>query len=126
MDVTISPASFSADLSHCAALPVLAIDEITELFIDALGRAGGTIVNTVSHAFPKTGLTCVLILRESHAVLHTWPETGTINIDIFSCTPRLKSVDAIHALGRAFGARDVSIQEIPRAAGPGPRLAPGA
>jgi S-adenosylmethionine decarboxylase len=126
MDATISPASFSADLSDCAALPVLAGDEITDLFIDALGRAGGTIVNTVSHAFPKTGLTCVLILRESHAVLHTWPETGTINIDIFSCTPRLKSVDAIHALGRAFGAREVSIQEIARAAGQSQRADAGA
>lgn len=125
MDPTISPASFSADLSDCAALPVLAGDEIADLFIDALGHAGGTIVNTVSHAFPTTGLTCVLILRESHAVLHTWPETGTINIDIFSCTPRLRSVEAIHALGRVFGARDVSIQEIARAAGQSQRIDAG-
>ena len=115
MDATISPASFSADLSDCAALPVLAGDEVADLFIHALGRAGATIVDTVSHAFPKTGLTCVAILRESHAVLHTWPETGTINIDIFSCTPRLKSVEAIQELGRAFGAQRVSIQEIARA-----------
>ena len=117
MDDNISPASFSADLSECAALPVLAGDEIADLFIDALGRAGATIVDTVSHVFPKTGLTCVAILRESHAVLHTWPETGTINIDIFSCTPRLKSVEAIYALGRLLGARQVSIQEIARADG---------
>jgi S-adenosylmethionine decarboxylase len=117
MGVNASPASFSADLSGCAALPVLAGDEVEELFMAALGRAGATIVDTVSHAFPGTGLTCVLILRESHAVLHTWPETGTINIDIFSCTPRLRSVEAIHELGRAFGARQISIQEIARADG---------
>jgi S-adenosylmethionine decarboxylase len=112
---------FSADLSGCAALPVLAGDEVAELFIDALGRAGATIVNTVSHVFPHTGVTCVLILRESHAVLHTWPETGTINIDIFSCTTRLRSVQAINELGRSFGARHLSIQEIARADGHGPR-----
>ncbi len=116
------PASFSADLSDCAALPVLAGDEVSELFIAALDRAGATIVDTISHAFPTTGLTCVLILRESHAVLHTWPETGTINIDIFSCTPRLRSLDAIDELGRAFGARQVSIQEIARADGHGQRV----
>ena len=121
MDANASPASFSADLSACAALPMLAGDEVADLFIDALGRAGGTIVNTVSHEFPETGLTCVLILRESHAVLHTWPETGTINIDIFSCTPRLRSVEAIRELGRAFGAQEVSIQEIARADGHGRR-----
>jgi S-adenosylmethionine/arginine decarboxylase-like enzyme len=63
----------------------------------------------------------LLILRESHAVLHTWPETGTINIDIFSCTPRLRSVEAINELGRVFGARHLSMQEIARADGHGPR-----
>jgi S-adenosylmethionine decarboxylase len=120
MSATPSPALFSADLSRCAALALLAGDEIAELFVDALGRAGATIVETVSHVFPTTGLTCVVILRESHAVLHTWPETGTINIDIFSCTSRLRSVDAITALGRAFGAQQVSIQEIPRASGRDP------
>lgn len=117
MDANLSPASFSADLSGCAALPVLAGDEITELFADALGRAGATVVETVCHRFPTTGLTCVLILRESHAVLHTWPETGTINIDIFSCTSRLRSMQAIGELGRSFGAENVSIQQIARAVG---------
>ena len=117
----VSPASFSADLCGCDALSVLAADEVADLFAAALGRAGATIVQAVSHAFPATGLTCVLILRESHAVLHTWPETGTINIDIFSCTPRLRSVQAIEELGRSFGAERLSIQEIARADGHGPR-----
>ena len=121
MDANTSPASFSADLSGCAALPVLAGDEITDLFCDALGRAGATVVERVCHHFPTTGLTCVLILKESHAVLHTWPENGTINIDIFSCTPRLRSVQAIQELGQSFGAEAVSIQEIARAVGHGKR-----
>lgn len=122
MESHASPASFSADLSSCDALSLLTVNEIAGLFMAALGKAGATIVEAVSHAFPKTGLTCVLILRESHAVLHTWPETGTIHIDIFSCTPRLQSVQAINELGRSFGARHLSIQEISRADGHGPRL----
>src|SRR5450756_1451179 len=121
MDANASPASFTADLLGCAALPELTGDEVADLFMAALDRAGATIVEAVSHAFPKTGLTCVLILRESHAVLHTWPETGTINIDIFSCTTRLKSVQAINELRQSFGARHLSIQEIARADGHGPR-----
>jgi S-adenosylmethionine decarboxylase len=117
MDANASPASFSADLSGCDALAVLTGAEVADLFIAALARAGATIVEAVSHAFPQTGLTCVLILAESHAVLHTWPETGTINIDIFACTTRLRSVQAINELGQAFGARHLSIQEIARADG---------
>jgi S-adenosylmethionine decarboxylase len=120
MATIASPASFSADLSGCDALRTLTADEIAALFTAALDRAGATIVDAFSHAFPKNGLTCVLILRESHAVLHTWPESGTINIDIFSCTTRLRSVQAINELGKSFGARHLSIQEIARADGHGP------
>jgi S-adenosylmethionine decarboxylase proenzyme len=116
MDST-APASFSADLVGCTALPMLTGDEISDLFIAAIRHAGGTIVQIVWHAFPRVGVTCVLILAESHAVLHTWPETGTVNIDIFSCTPRLKSVDAIEALGSCLGARQVAIHEVARADG---------
>jgi S-adenosylmethionine decarboxylase proenzyme len=126
MDATASPASFSADLSGCVALRELTGNEVAELFIAALDRAGATIVEAVSHAFPTTGLTCVLILRESHAVLHSWPETGTINIDIFSCTTRLRSLQAIQELGKAFGARHLSIQEIARADGHDSRCVAGA
>ena len=53
------PALFSADLSGCAALTVLTGDEVADLFISALDRAGATVVEAVSHAFPETGLTCV-------------------------------------------------------------------
>ena len=62
----------------------------------------------------------MLILAESHAVLHTWPETGTIHVDIFSCTSRLRSVQAINQLGQSFGARHLAIQETTRADGHGP------
>ena len=114
------PALYSADLGGCAALPVLAADEIVDLFVSALGRAGATIVDLVYRAFPSTGLTCVLILLESRAVMHTWPETGTVSIDIFSCSEQLRSVQAINELGQTFGARRLSIQEIARADGYGP------
>lgn len=96
-------------------------DHVTAAFVQALENAGATVVQSLSHNFPGTGLTCVLILAESHAVLHTWPETGTVNIDIFSCSPRLKSLAAITELGHSFGASAVSVQEIPRADGHSPR-----
>ena len=108
---------YSVDLSGCEALAALAPEVISATFVAAMERAGASIVQAQSHAFPGAGLTCALILRESHAVLHTWPETGTVNIDIFSCSIRLKSQEAIDELSRAFGARHVSVQEIARADG---------
>jgi len=111
------PVLFSIDLEGCESLAELLPEEIIAAFVSALERAGANIVQTLSHAFPGAGLTSVLILAESHAVLHTWPETGTVNIDIFSCSPRLKSLDAANELSRVLGARQVSIQEITRADG---------
>ena len=121
MDRYIPPALYSADLAECGDLAKLTTEEVTAAFGAALRRAGATIVHGVSHAFPGAGQTCVFILSESHAVLHTWPETGTVNIDIFSCSARLRSLEAIDELRLAFGAQHVTLQEIPRADGYGPR-----
>jgi S-adenosylmethionine decarboxylase len=119
-----SPVLYSVDLGGCEALGALEPEDIIAAFVSALERAGATVVQTLSHAFPGAGLTSVLILRESHAVLHTWPETGTVNIDIFSCSTRLKSLEAVDELSRCLGARQVSVHEVPRADGhsPGSRL----
>jgi len=121
MKTHVSPALFSADLGGCTDLIDRAPGEIMATFSAALRRAGATVVEELAHAFPEAGLTCVLILSESHAVLHTWPETGTVNIDIFSCSTRLKSLEAIEDLRRAFGGQQVTLQEIPRADGHGQR-----
>src|SRR5436190_14635153 len=120
----VAAALYSADLGGCTALADRAPDEIMSRFCAALQHAGATVVRQVSHAFPETGLTCVLILRESHAVLHTWPETGMVNIDIFTCTTGLRSLAAIAQLGESLGAAAVSVQEIARADGHSPRSDP--
>jgi S-adenosylmethionine decarboxylase proenzyme len=111
------PVLYSVDLGECDGLAAMNAGDLVAEFVAALERAGATVVQTLSHAFPGVGLTSVLILSESHAVLHTWPETGTVNIDIFSCSTRLKSLEAVRELSRFLGARHVSVQEIPRADG---------
>ena len=121
MNTQVPPVLYSVDFGGCTDLVGRPSDEIIATFLAALRRAGAMVVHELSHSFPETGLTCVLILSESHAVLHTWPETGTVNIDIFSCSPRLKSLEAIDELRRFFGAQHVSVKEISRADGHGPR-----
>lgn len=117
------PVLYSVDLGQCDELATLATDVIVAAFASALTRAGATVVQASSHEFPGTGLTSVLILAESHAVLHTWPETGTVNIDIFSCSTRLKSWQAVTELSAFLGARKVVVQEIRRADGHHPDVA---
>jgi len=117
-----APVLYSVDLQGCTTMPVLPPETVAATFVRALERAGATVVEALSHNFPGAGLTCVLILAESHAVLHTWPETGTVHIDIFSCSSRLKSLAAIDEVGHSFGAAYMSVREIPRADGHDPSL----
>lgn len=108
---------YAVELTGCRRVATLGADRVIEAFTAALTGAGATVVQTLSHDFPGAGQTCVLILAESHAVLHTWPESGTVNLDIFSCSNRLRSHAAIEELGEAFGATSISVQEILRADG---------
>ena len=111
------PVLYVVDYGGCSALAGISPDAVTDTFVSALTKAGATIVQTASHHFPDNGLTSVLILAESHAVLHSWPESGTAHLDIFSCSARLDSRGATAEMARALGAASVSIQEVPRADG---------
>ncbi len=53
----------------------------------ALDKAGYHVVNEVEHKFEGggEGFTGILILSESHAAVHTYPEHGYLAIDLFSC-----------------------------------------
>ena len=115
---------YSVDLQGCTTMPALSPKMVETTFVHALEAAGATVVESLSHNFPGTGLTCVLILAESHAVLHTWPESGIVHIDIFSCSTRLKSLAAINEVSRSFGAARLSLREIPRADGHQPEPDP--
>jgi S-adenosylmethionine decarboxylase len=124
MNAQAPPMLYSADFGDCDALASRHPDDISATFVATLGRAGATILHALTHVFPGGGLTSVLILSESHAALHTWPETGTVHLDIFSCSSRLKSMEAVDELSRSFGARRVSVQEVRRADGHSPRPDP--
>ena len=111
------PVLYVVDCGGCTALAGIPPNGVSDIFVSALTNAGATVVQMASHHFPGAGLTTVLILAESHAVLHSWPETGTVHLDIFSCSTGLDSRAAIDDMARALGAASVSIQEVRRADG---------
>ncbi len=56
---------------------------------DAMHRAvrasGATLLNTARHVFPLGGATIVMLLSESHASIHTYPEHDSCFVDLFTC-----------------------------------------
>jgi len=53
--------------------------------LDAVHAAGGHVVGCTKHEFDPIGLSSVVLLADSHASLHTWPEENLGLVDYFSC-----------------------------------------
>ena len=82
-----------ADLWGCD--PSILIDRtfLEELAVEAARRAGATLCELVAVNFPArmpiglAGVTVIAVLSESHLSIHTYPETGYVAVDFFTCGP---------------------------------------
>lgn len=72
----------------------------------------------VWHTFPGAGgLTGLLLLAESHLACHTFPEHGSICLNLFCCRPR-PDWDFAGELAARLGARSVQVRCLDRPYGP--------
>ena len=58
---------------------------LQQLMLAAADRARAHVLGEVSHRYSPHGVTCVLVLAESHFSLHTWPEAGYAAADFYTC-----------------------------------------
>jgi S-adenosylmethionine decarboxylase len=56
----------------------------------------------VYHRFEQGGYTAVVCLSESHVSLHTWPEYGRVNLDIYLSNYQRANDDTCRAIYRAL------------------------
>lgn len=67
----------------------------------AVKASGATLLNSVEHSFSPAGMTAVMLLSESHASIHTYPEHASCFVDLFTCG-RLCSAERFDAVLRAY------------------------
>lgn len=53
--------------------------------IRGIKESGATLLNDIQHSFSDEACTMVFLLSESHCSLHTYPEYGSVFIDLFTC-----------------------------------------
>jgi S-adenosylmethionine decarboxylase len=76
------------------------------------------VAPAVWHTFPAPGgLTGFVILAESHLACHTFPEFGSICVNVFCCRAR-EDFDAAAVMSEVLGASDTAIRRVDRAYGP--------
>jgi S-adenosylmethionine decarboxylase len=66
------------------------LDKLEKVMKKACEDAKATILNTTKNLFPSpdsfaSGISIVIILSESHASIHTYPEYNSCFVDFFTC-----------------------------------------
>jgi S-adenosylmethionine decarboxylase len=97
----------SAALADARRLEELFHTLIRALDLHSLGKSNW-------HQFPGTGgITGVTLLTESHLACHTFPEYGSLCLNIFCCRPR-PGADFDGLLKKEFGAASVVVRQVER------------
>jgi len=107
---------FIVDLSECDRDLLMNPERSYELFSSAVKSAGLTVVDEGLFKFAPHGFTAFLLLAESHASLHAWPEYGYCAIDLFTCNIGQNMIPLIEELKRVFGADDFVLRKLDREA----------
>jgi S-adenosylmethionine decarboxylase proenzyme len=70
--------------------------EVVSVLYGSCDAAGAHVRSACSYDFFPTGVSTVVILAESHASVHTWPDQGYAMVDYFSCgkDPRIDEFTA--------------------------------
>ncbi len=107
---------FIFDLSDCNPEILMDSDRSYALFAQAVRESGLTVVDEGFYKFSPHGFTCFLLLSESHASLHAWPEYGYCAIDLFTCAIGKDMMPLIMRIKESFGADDFSLRKLDREA----------
>ncbi len=102
------------DLHGCPGAALDDLDALRTRLLEAVRLSGATILNDVFHKFSPQGVTGVVVIAESHASVHTWPEHGFAAFDFFTCGARMNAVAAIRHLIEALQPQRFSVREVAR------------
>jgi S-adenosylmethionine decarboxylase len=84
---------------------------LQEAMVRGINRAKMTILNIFAYSFVPQGCTIVISLSESHVSCHTWPESGCLAVDVYTCgegNPRLIAIELLKYLNSdSYSLREV-------------------
>ncbi|PXX54569.1 spermidine synthase [Nocardia tenerifensis] len=94
------------------------LEQLESALRDSLTAAGVTICDVVHKKFDPQGVTVLALLSESHASIHTYPESGDIFVDVFTCgSIGAGASKAVELLRDRLSPKDVRMQVIRRGHG---------
>lgn len=73
-----------------------------------------SIVKSVIHHFSPIGVSGVIVIKESHIAIHTWPEYNYVAIDFFTCNQKYDLQEGIAFLKEHFKAEKIEVKSVHR------------
>lgn len=61
-------------------------DKLKSIVKRTINQGGLHLVHLHSHRFFPVGITVIAIISESHLAIHTYPESGHVSVDIYTCS----------------------------------------
>ena len=109
------------DAHGCDPVRLADLSTLRELFSAIIDELSLTpVAEAVWHVFPLPGgITGLVPLAESHLTIHTFPEHGTVCLNLFCCRPRVEWPWG-ERLRAHVGAEQVAIRRLERRYAPVP------
>lgn len=85
LDYSFTGSHFFASYYECNFERLDDLEQLRLAMYEAAAASGATVLKHSEHQFTPQGITMVLLLSESHASIHTYPETGACFVDLFTC-----------------------------------------
>lgn len=102
-----------AEFYGCTDASVDDVDRMRGHMLAAAEAIGATVVGEAFHQYAPQGVSGTLLISESHLSVHSWPESGYVAVDVFTCGG-LDPRPAFALLAEALGASDSRMHEIVR------------
>jgi S-adenosylmethionine decarboxylase len=103
------------DAAGCDPATLTSLSTLQALFDELIESLTLNPVSVAQwHQFPGAGgITGLVLLAESHLTVHTFPENGTLCLNLFCCKPRPEWAFERELRGR-FGAAEVTVRSLER------------
>ncbi|MFF0467535.1 S-adenosylmethionine decarboxylase family protein [Micromonospora zamorensis] len=108
------------DVNNCARVLQVSPAQIMGAMRETCQLLGNTARSELIERFQPHGVTCVLVLAESHIVVTTWPEFELAHIDVFTCRADSDPDGAVRPILNLLGGTIALTGRIPRLALRGP------